>query len=159
MTPHIYLYRGKRLLSALIRWQTRSRYSHASMASPDDHTLVIEAWQGRGVHKTHIRNWDDIDAFCVVKVTEDQHRAAWAWANLQLGLGYDYLGVLRFVSRTRGRENKRWFCSELVYQALQAAGLSLLRDIEAWAVSPALLALSPYMMQLNQTGINYEHHA
>src|SRR5215469_1941664 len=39
----IALYQGKSLISLLIRWQTRSRYSHAAFLLDDG--SVIEAWQ------------------------------------------------------------------------------------------------------------------
>src|SRR5579871_2617400 len=39
----IALYQGKSLISLLIRWQTRSQYSHAAFLLDDG--SVIEAWQ------------------------------------------------------------------------------------------------------------------
>ena len=136
----VLLYRGRGVMSALIRWQTRSVYSHAALLLPDGR--VIESWQGAGVRVKEVTDWRDIDMFEVPVMTAGQWRRALHHAGCQLGAGYDYWAIVRFVSRVRVPQNGRWFCSELVFAALEAAGVRLLDRIDAWAVSPGLLALS-----------------
>lgn len=142
----ILLFRGKGLISTLIRWQTRGDYSHAAILLPDGKT-VIEAWQGSGVRKKEITNWEGIDTFCIPVnlMTADQWKLAVTFAEAELGKKYDYWAIVRFVSRAVMPENDKWFCSELVYSCIKRAGLSLFARIEAWAVSPGMLNNSPYM--------------
>lgn len=142
----ILLFRGRGFLSRLIRWQTRSAYSHAAVLLDDQH--IIEAWQGAGVRLKRMTDWADVDVFEPV-VTLDAHQLAKVRLFLveQTGRGYDYWGVLRFISRRRLPENGKWFCSELVFEAFRQAGMTLLERIDASEVSPQLLSLSPLLKE------------
>jgi uncharacterized protein YycO len=141
---HILLFRGRGIISQVIRWQTRSPYSHAAILLPDTQT-IIEAWQFKGVQRRQMTDWKGVDAFTVPCMNLDQWKKAADFAQQQIGLGYDYRGVLRFVSRARNDDNQRWFCSELVFRACEAAGVPLLSRIHAGAVAPSHLALSPLL--------------
>jgi len=143
----VLLFRGQDLLSRAIRWQTRSVYSHAALLRPDG--SVIEAWPGEGVRERLIEDWTGIDAFTIAGCTPQQWNAANIFARDHLGAHYDWLGVLRFVSRRDDADQKlSWFCSELVFASLQHAGITLLERIEPWAVSPGLLANSPLLTRI-----------
>src|SRR5690606_21875536 len=65
----------------------------------------------------------------------------------QTGKSYDYRMVFRFITRLQETRKSRgkWFCSELVFAALQQCGIDLLSRTEPWEVSPGLLARSPYL--------------
>lgn len=139
---YILLFHGRGLISALIRWQTRSRYSHAAILLPDGHT-IIEAWQFRGVQRRTMTDWRGVDAFTVPDMTEGKWKEAVDFAQQKIGLSYDYTGVFRFITRFANRDNERWFCSELVHAACKAAGVTLLDRIDSGAVSPAHLGISP----------------
>lgn len=152
----IALHLGRGLLSRLIRWQTRSPYSHASLLLPDG--LCIEAREGIGVRALpglHVPAGELVDLFRVEGVTPAQVEAIAEFARRQLGKPYDYTMVARFITRrqeSRASQGK-WFCSELVFAACQQAGLRLLRDTDPWEVSPGLLARSPLLVpvRLNVT--------
>ena len=141
----VLLFHGRGLISTLIRWQTRSQYSHAAIQLNDG--SIIEAWQGAGVRKLpgFTRGTEGIDAFEIT--APYNHLAVLEFLDSVLvdNDGYDYFGVLRFVSRRRARDNKKWFCSELVFAAIQAGGLNLFERTQPWEVSPGLLARSPYL--------------
>lgn len=139
----VLLFRGRGLISAAIRWQTRSEYSHAALLMPDGR--ILESWQGAGVRVKEITDWTDVDRFTVPALTDTGWGKVLDFAWAQIGSGYDYTGVLRFVSRRKSPENNRWFCSELVFAALVQTGLPILARIDAAEVSPALLALSPHL--------------
>lgn len=141
--PKILLFRGRGIISRLIRWQTRSRYSHAAFLLPDGR--ILEAWQGSGVRVAHVPDWCDIDVFAVEGVDRLQWSAVLGFARAQIGKGYDYRGVFRFLSRRRTPDNGRWFCSELVFASLAKAGVDLLRDTDPAEVSPGMLARSPLL--------------
>lgn len=141
--PCILLFRGRGFISRAIRWQTRSRYSHAALLLPGG-TEIIEAWQFRGVQQRRIDDWEGIDRFDVPSLSPAQWQAVIAHARTLIGKSYDYRGVLRFVSRTPASTDDALFCSELVFDAVdKGAGVRLLHETTAGAVSPAMLALSP----------------
>lgn len=156
MGLRIGLHRTGGWMSRLIKWQTRSEYSHASLVLPDD--TVLEALQGKGViHGRSIRSVkEQVDLFevaCGVPVTE----AALTFAKAQIGKGYDWTMVIRFLTRQpeSRKQSKKWFCSELVYASFAEAGWPLLRDTAPWEVSPELLSKSPYLIPVgtNRTAV------
>jgi uncharacterized protein YycO len=143
----IGLHRSSGLVSRLIKWQTRSDYSHASLVLEDD--SILESMQGKGVvmnRKLHEAG-ERIDLF-TVHALASVHQDALQFAKDQLGKGYDYTMVARFISRRGANRSAsgKWFCSELVFAAFKESGLPLLRDTESWEVSPELLSKSPYLV-------------
>jgi hypothetical protein len=80
-------------------------------------------------------------------MSQDQTSRLREFAHQHIGKPYDYLSVARFISRRSEsiHSKEKWFCSEFVFAAFQAAGLNLLRDTEAWEVSPGLLSKSPLL--------------
>ena len=139
------LFRGRGIISALIRWQSRSPYSHAALLMPDGR--IIESWQGAGVRVKSVTDWTDIEVYDVEGMGSFEWELALDFALELVGLGYDYKAVARFISRRPAADNERWFCSELVFAALESAGVDLLARISAAAVSPGMLALSPRLIR------------
>ena len=142
------LHRGTSLIGKLIRWQTRSDYSHASMILPDG--LFVEAREGIGVRALNrfaAVPGETVDFF-TLPITAGQAAEIAEFAREQLGKKYDWTMVLRFVSRRQESRPSRgqWFCSELVFAACQQAGVNLLRATEPWEVSPGMLARSPLLV-------------
>ena len=78
----IALFRGRGLISALIRWQTRGRYSHAAIIQHG--RVIIEAWAGKGVRKTRLTDWRDVDVY-EVPMSHAQRQAALAYAETRIG--------------------------------------------------------------------------
>lgn len=147
----ILLFRGTGLVNALIRWQTRSHYAHAAIYDPATR-LLWESYPRAGVRARYMAPSDfakDVDHF-VCKAGFSQGLVQW-FLSEKKGRGYDYLGVLRFLTREKERDHNKYFCSELVYEAFQSAGVELLNCAEPWKISPALLALSPYLEKLDES--------
>ena len=144
--PKILLFKGRGIVSWAIRFQTRSKYSHAAILMPNGN--IIESWQGKGVQINQLKNWDNIDVFSVDGMTDEQWKVAIDFALEQKGKKYDYSGVFRFLSRRRKTANgdKKWFCSELVFHAIQHAAMYLLQRIQADEVAPGHLSLSPLLI-------------
>jgi len=145
---YVALFRGRSLVSRLIRWQTRSCYSHAALARFEDGQLVVlEAWHVGGVacglvDERHTAG-TQIDLFEAAGLDGS---IAWDNARETLGQSYDWLGVLRFVSRrSHRRKARRWFCSEHVMVFARLAGANLLTG-PAENVSPGMLARSPLLV-------------
>lgn len=136
-------------LSKLIEWETRSKYSHAAIVQSDGG--VIESVEGLGVHRLprmeDVVLPDRIDLFTVLGLTEAGERAVEVFLGQQLGLPYDWPDLTGFITRTFQQEARgAWFCSELAFAAIEAGGVTLLRDIPPYQVSPGTLSLSPYLI-------------
>lgn len=144
---HVCLYHSPGLISAFIRWQSRSPYSHASLLFSDG--VVIESKEFKGVHSLPKLDPPKGSRVQLYKVncTPRQEHAVRSFMQSQDGKGYDYLAVLRFISRTPVEhwQKHRWFCSEIVFYALRLAGILLLINVEPWEVSPEILSLSPLL--------------
>lgn len=133
----ILLFRGKGVMPWLIRLQTRSRWSHVAIVV---NGTLYEAWQFAGVRKMPYAEHEKkhgtagIDIF-KLNVPCDV-AAVQAYLESRVGKGYDWVGVLRFVTRRRVLKNDRDFCSELGFAGIQAGGVSLFARTEPWEVSP-----------------------
>lgn len=152
----IALHKGRGVISRLIGWQTRSAYTHASLIFDTvwvGKYEVIEAREFKGVITSQgPLAWlpTNVEVFRVEGLTREQESAARAFARAQIGKPYDYTMVARFVSRRQEarKSSGKWFCSELVFAAVQKAGVNLLGKTEPWEVSPALLSKSPLLKQI-----------
>ena len=138
----ICLFRGTGPVAAAIRWQTRGAYAHAGWLCADG--TFYEAHGACGVaHSLHpwVNNSGPCDVYGVRGLGAAQYREIKGFLRSQLGAGYDWLGVLRFLSGANRDNYARWFCSELVAEACERAGRPLL-SADAWRVSPSVLAWS-----------------
>jgi len=143
----IVLHRGNGLISRAIMWQTRGRYSHASVIFPDG--WHFEAREGKGVqwHKKFEPNKGDVCEFFQIPITEAQLERMIAFANRERGAKYDWRSVFAFLTRTTPSSSHadKWFCSEIVVALLADAGIRLFRATEPWEVDPDMLARSPVL--------------
>jgi len=147
VTPMILLMRGRGFISSLIRFQTRSEFTHAAILIPTGE--IIEAYQGDGVRKKRLADWRGVTGFTVPRATARDWARVIAFMEDEIGAMYDYQSVLQFVTRrkeTRASQDK-WFCSELVFAAFEAAGIDLLERTTAANTSPRDLSLSPLLHQ------------
>lgn len=148
----VVLFKGRGVMSKLIAWQTRGEYSHAALFD-EDNGVLYESWQTDGVHKK--LDWklaqDDATVdFFTFEQTPGQAGAIRYFLESQLGKKYDWLGVVRFVSRTQLRPDAKdkWFCSELVTAALAYAGITVFKNTVACEVSPDLLKRSVVLSKI-----------
>lgn len=145
MKIQIALFKSSGPIASLIKWQTDSKYSHAALLFDDEELgmkLLAESVAGKGVIARNFEKDEDVDLYNVF-LSEEEGEAVAHYVASQIGKGYDYWGVLRFISRRRLPENDKWFCSELVFEAFKQAGINLLARVESWQVSPGLLSYSP----------------
>lgn len=144
----IALYRGKSWVSRLIQWQTRSPYSHAALLL--DSGRVIESWWRGGCGKhpdlgTVHTPGTPVDIFVIEDLPPELSALVCAAAHSYLGHRYDWLGVARFISRRPHHPRRRIFCSALVAQAFEAAGMPLLQRVPPSHLSPRDISLSPLL--------------
>jgi uncharacterized protein YycO len=143
----ILLYKGKSFVSKLIKWQTFGPYSHAAWWLRDG--TVIEAWHKGGV--THNDSpatlhtpGTEIDVFSIPGIDDF---AVEQFLISQVGRKYDFAPVLRgFIFRVKRDNPDKWFCSELVHAACDAAGTQLLHRVPDWKIPPTLLSYSPLLV-------------
>lgn len=147
----LVFYKGKGLISRLIRWQTRGQYSHVGVQLPDG--TVMEAWHVGGVRHnaglgTAHELGTEVDVFLVEHLTKTETGRVIDFMRTKLGHGYDFRSVARFLSRQDEREEDRdkWFCSELVAAAFEAAGVKLLTAPPS-RISPEVLSWSPRLVK------------
>lgn len=131
----IGLYSGFSPISLFIRGFTMSDKSHASFVQ-EETGRTFEAWHNPGYFREVANPWDKhtrgtkIRFYRHKRMTPDISAAILAqceeWARLKIK--YDYLQVLRFLTRVHRREpvDRRLFCSEAVSIAFRKAGLQLL---------------------------------
>ncbi len=146
----IAAHKGHDLISKLIALQTRTYggYSHISLVVLPEFKQ-IEAYPGGVVVRDGFEAHDSDVDFFTVDASEDAIDRMVAFAQGEVGCPYDYMGDVRFVTRFRGENDKKWFCSELAYASLAAGGVNLFRDTQAWEVSPGMLVRSPVLIQLS----------
>src|SRR5258705_13928546 len=123
----ILLHHGTGRINALIRWQTRSHYAHASVLLHDDDNVIVQSLPGKGVHVTRLspHDWRGVDRFHISTSVPFEGITGQFLFN-QVGKKYDYASIFRFLTREKSPSNlRRWFCSELVFAAFTAGGLRL----------------------------------
>ena len=146
--PHcgrVLLFTGGDPIASIVKWQSRSHYSHAALLIPGTNR-VLESYPFYGVRTRELKakDWERIHAYEVPGMTPRMWDAACAFAANQIGSSYDWRSVLKFVTRTPAKENGKWFCSELVFKALEVSYLRPLQ-MKAEYVNPGHLPASPYL--------------
>jgi hypothetical protein len=121
MTLMLAFYKGEGdWIDRAVRWATRSPYSHVEMARAKTGGLFVglsSSIRDGGVRIKSIArtpgHWD------FVPVPWADADAAWQYARVWIGAGYDLPGILgsQIVALRRQRPD-RWFCSELCAAAL-----------------------------------------
>jgi uncharacterized protein YycO len=143
----ILLFTGGDPIAALVKWQTRSHYSHAALWLPGT-SWCVESYPFRGVRSRLLTaaDWQKVHAYRVPGMTYKQWLGALEFCRMQEGQGYDWRNVIRFLTRVPARENKRWFCSELVHEAISKTYRSLLNK-PSDHVDPGDIPASPLVLR------------
>ena len=113
-------------LNNIIRWWTKSRYSHAELVLPNNVTWIgISPFLSSKVEsRFHLdcdyRNWDFVD----LELTNKQHATILDFFEETKGCKYDWFGMLlsQFLPFHIKRKNK-WYCSEWIAYALRISGV------------------------------------
>ncbi len=151
----ILLYRDKSLISSLLRFGTKSPYSHVAIAIEPHIRLAIGANAGccSGVRAIDLKIIDDslVEVYRVKpEFGYDGDRMIAFWiAHLQIGRdisGLIWLSVLKLLGLVTGflwkpfssyQREKDYFCSELCYAAFMAGGLDVVPQVnETEIISP-----------------------
>lgn len=139
----LVFFRGNGPIASLIRWQTRGEYAHVGWLCEDGTFFESHAQTGV-VHVAHpwVNNRGEADIYYVHGLTFEHRGLIEQFCASQIGAGYDWLGVARFVSGINRNNWRRWFCSELVAEACETANFPL-QMTDAWRLNPVTLSWSP----------------
>jgi hypothetical protein len=142
----VAFYKGKGdYLNGIVRWWTKSIYSHAELVLPDGITWIgISPFLKSKVasRKKLIINYVDWD-FITLDVTQEQVDIIMEFFEDTEGHGYDWVGMLlsQFLP-CKIKHKRRWYCSEWIAYALRIACVFEWRIIKIYDrkdLSPAVL--------------------
>lgn len=138
--------RKRTLGSLLLRVFQWSEWSHCALIDERRGT-IIEAAAFGGTQERHLMALlSEASASAVIDVPCRSASAVLAAARAQLGKPYDWLGVLGIGLRRRWQDADRWFCSELIAHAFEAAGEPLFRG-QPWRITPRDLFIPLWQRQ------------
>lgn len=157
----VLLFKGKGLLSEIIKWKTGSAYSHAGLVAWwGDRLMVLEA-VGAGVRATPIsynlkKYQGGIDYFrCNKDIPDSVRDGMLNFAQTQLGKEYDIGRLVGFFIKLMRNQPLQasetstvpstFFCSEYVAEVYEYAGCDLVADRSSQYTSPDKIADSALM--------------
>jgi hypothetical protein len=160
------MYKGRGLVSSVIRWVTHSPYSHAALAVWWNQRLMVMEAKGQGVivnpTSRSIRHYrGDVEWFsCKKEISEDDRLSMVIFAQEELGKSYGrwkaiLLGIKILFEhdlekRDRLKREKRLFCSEYVAQIYNFIGLDLKKGRSDRFTKPDDIANSPLLEKRGQ---------
>jgi hypothetical protein len=126
----IAFYRGQGSWhNRLIRWWTKSPYSHAELILADGVTWIsISPFaEQKVVAKAKVLYDNKVWDFLEFEVTEQQHADILKFYDHTAGQRYDWIGMLlsQFLP-FRIKQHNRWYCSQWIAYAL------MLSDVVSW---------------------------
>ena len=146
MKIKVAFYKGKgNYLNGIVRWWTKSVYSHAELVLPDGITWMgISPFLKSKVdsRKKLIIKYTDWD-FITLDITQEQVDIIMEFFEDTKGHRYDWVGMLlsQFLP-CKIKHKKRWYCSEWIAYALRIACVFDWRIIKIYDrkdLSPAIL--------------------
>jgi hypothetical protein len=162
----VLMYKGRGLVSSVIRWVTHSPYSHAALAVWWNQRLMVMEAIGQGVivnpTSRSIRHYrGDAEWFsCKKEISEDDCLRMVIFAQEELGKSYGrwkaiLLGIKILFEhdlekRDRLKREKRLFCSEYVAQIYNFIGLDLKKGRSDRFTKPDDIANSPLLEKRGQ---------
>jgi len=170
----ILLCKGDDLIARLIRWGTRSQYSHVAIVASANLGLIIEAIPTGGVRAISVENYNGkYDIYRVKPEYTFKSAEVTAYLVKMLARGYDFKSVAILVWKMLLRrlrlikllglkilrnkdaadslqENQDYFCSELCYKAFFfGGGLDIVPDTsDGETTSPGDIAKSRIIQKI-----------
>ena len=169
----ILLCKGNSFVDRLIKWGTKSVYSHVSVVASAALGLVIEAIPAGGVRAISIKNYKTkYDIYRIKDPASFRVSEVTAYLIKMLARKYDFESTIRLTGKIalrrlklvklfglkligrkqaadRLQEDNDYFCSELCYRAFMAGGLDIAPQIgDAETTSPGDIARSPLITKV-----------
>jgi len=158
MEINIAFYRGNGgIVNKIVRWWTKSEYSHAELVMPDGLTWIgISPFKTSKLQSVFKLDYDPKEwEFISIEITEQQLEVINEFFRATEGCQYDWVGMIlsQLLPYNIKRKNK-WYCSEWIAYALRISCVIDWRTIKIYDrcdLSPAML----YRL-LNEVGLNSE---
>ena len=128
--------------SKLIAWWTNGKYDHTELIIVENNVAMMYSaisYENIVRSKKHYINKDIYD-YVNIKCSSNDLTIIKQFLNGIIGKKYDWLGILGFIIPFKDRENK-WFCSEVVSNALKIIGKPYMFNREPSTISPNKLAI------------------
>ena len=132
-------------VNKIIRWWTKSPYSHAELIMPDNETWIgISPFKASRLEQKHNPDYVVCDwNFLELEVTSEQLGVIKEFYESTRGSKYDWVGMLlsQFLPYHIKRKNK-WYCSEWIAYALRISCVidwRLIKIYDRTDLSPAVL--------------------
>lgn len=146
-------YKGISLISKLIKYWTRSEYSHVEQCLNIDTLKGYGAYEGHKVgylYPSYHKKGTPYDIF-ELECTDEQYEKFNYFKRMQEGKGYDYKGIMGFVTnKEKMNDINKWYCSEIELYACNYAGIRILNwdVIKMNLVSPGMFLASPLLNKI-----------
>ena len=156
----ILMFKGVGFVSKIIKWRTKSAYSHAGIVAWwNDRLMVLEA-VGKGVEARPISyalnhykgSFDYYRLKEEVPITAEQRKKMIVYAQRQLGKGYATGQLIRFffkllfnlkmASKDEGKPPGKFFCSQYVSAVYNEGGFDLAIEFGDKFTTPNQIAKS-----------------
>jgi hypothetical protein len=157
----VFMYRGRNIGSYIIRWVTRSPYSHSGISAWWNERLMVMEAKGNGVivspfSRSIGQYHGDVEWYCSTQEISDEARLRMVvFAQEELGKSYGrwktiVLGIQTLFQRNpdkrdRLKKQRTLFCSEYIAQTYNSIGLDLKKKVSDQFTKPADIANSPLL--------------
>jgi len=131
--------------NSVIRWWTKSIYSHAELILPDDYTWVSISprLNSKVEAKVKLEHNPDMWDFVSFDITREQFETIMAFVQCTSGCRYDWFGMLLSqFTPFRIKQKGRWYCSEWISYALRISNVfdwKIIKIYEQKDLSPGRL--------------------
>jgi hypothetical protein len=159
----VIMYKGKKIFPRLIRWLTKSSYSHAGIAVWWNERLMVMETVMKGVRVAPLsrniyQHKGNVEWFsCKKEISEGDRLRMVIFAQEELGKSYArwktvLFGVKVLFKRDLSKKDElrmenKLFCSQYVAQIYNSIGLDLKKNREDRFMSPGDIARSPLLQK------------
>jgi len=129
----------------IIRWWTKSKYTHAELVMPDNYTwisispLLTSKVSSRIKTDFNLERWD----FVELEINDEQHKVLLEFYEETKGCTYDWIGmILSQLLPFHVKRKNKWYCSEWIAYALRISDVINWRTIKIYDrcdLSPGVL--------------------
>ncbi|MGL5329086.1 MAG: YiiX/YebB-like N1pC/P60 family cysteine hydrolase [Peptostreptococcaceae bacterium] len=143
----IFLIKNDTFISKLIRWFTRSQYSHCGLCISDDGIHLWHTEFNMGLRLTHLMYPSDKMEVYRVNVSYD-HEKLYDFILANIGNKYDFMEIFKVIFRCKKAEtDSEYICSELIRAAYRHVGIELV-DESINVCTPKDIAESKYLTRI-----------
>ncbi|MDQ0976604.1 hypothetical protein QFZ31_006656 [Neobacillus niacini] len=124
----IIFVRGTGIISRLVRFFDKGKFSHVAIAVSDTHVIEADWYMRSNIVEFHYEDYEIVS----LNLTDNQRQHIPLTAIKYEGKMYDYIQVLGYIFKSRLNNPRHLICSELVYNILSEVGYindASLRDI------------------------------